>query len=84
MLSSVESVGLGLGFADSLSCKSVTSKATMCFEIKRCANYVPIPKQMLCTPYQGFGEPKITVSGWEYANYDVWNEQHEAILADSL
>ena len=61
-----------------------TSKATMCFEINRCANYVPIPKQIRSTPHQGFGEPKITGPGWEYFNDEPWNQQDEAIPTDSL
>jgi len=51
-----------------------TSKATMCLEINRYENYVPIPKQTWCTPYQGLGEPKITGLGWDHAVYNIWNQ----------
>ena len=60
------------------------SKATMCFEIKRYANYVPIPKQMRCTPYQGFGQPRITGHGLGVLEVHVWNKQDGAIPADTL
>jgi len=59
-----------------------TGKATMCFEINRYANDIPIPKQMLCTPYQGFGEPKITSHGWECISYRLRNQQDEAVPVD--
>ena len=62
--------------------KGATSKATMCFVINRYANYVPIPKKMLCTPYQGFGEPMITGPGWNHVKDNVWKQQDGAIPAD--
>ena len=34
---------------------------------------------MQCTPYQGFGELKVTEFGWEYESDDFWNQQDEAI-----
>jgi len=61
-----------------------TSKATMLFEINRCANYVPIPKQMRCTPYQGFLKPKITGHGSEFVIDHVWNKRDGAIPEDTL
>jgi len=54
----------------------------MCFEINRYANYAPIPKQMLCTPHQGFGEPKIASHGWECISYNLWNQQDGAVPVD--
>ena len=83
MLSYVESTGLKSDYADFVSCKQATIKATMCFEISGYANYVPIPKQMRCTPYQGFGEPKITGPRWENGSDNVWNQEDEAVPADN-
>jgi hypothetical protein len=65
------------------SCNPVTSKATMCFEINRYANHVPIPKQLRGTPYQGFGEPKITGRGRQYVNDHVWNQQDGSFAVDT-
>ena len=56
----------------------------MCFEISRYGNYVPIPRPIRSTSYQGLGEPKITRSGWDNANDHVWNQQDEAIPAATL
>ena len=56
----------------------------MCFEINRHSNYAPIPTQMRSTPHQGFVEPKITCSGWEYDSDQVYNQQDGAILAATL
>ncbi len=67
----------------SRACKPVTSKATMCLENNRYANYVPIPKQLQRTPHQGFGEPKITDPGLGYDKYHVWNQQDEAVPVDT-
>ena len=61
-----------------------TNKATMCFEINRCANYVPIPKQMLCTPYQGFRKPKITGFGLGSVSNNMLNQQHAGISVDNM
>ena len=71
-------------FPSSSVCKVVTSKATMCFEISRYANYVPIPKKMPCTPYQGFGEPKITGHGLGFVSDQAWSQQDRAIPAHTL
>jgi hypothetical protein len=64
------------------ACKRATSKATMCLEINRYANYVPMPKKIRSTYNQGLSEPKITGPGWEHANHHVWNQQDESIPAE--
>ena len=50
----------------------------MCFRIKRYANYVPIPKQLLCTPDQGLEELKTIGHGWQCDDDHVWNQQDGA------
>ena len=69
---------------DSRAGHGATNKATMCLEINRCAIYVPIPKQMRCTPHQGFGKPKATGHGWKCVSYHVWNKRDGAISANVL
>ena len=68
---------------DFLTGLQATSKATMCLEINRYANYVPVPKQMRCTPYQGFGDPKITGHRLQFVSDHAWNQRDGAVLADT-
>jgi len=69
---------------DSRAYQRATSKATMSSEINRNIKYVPIPKKMRCTPYQGFEELKVTSHGWERVSDHVWNQQDGAISADKM
>jgi len=69
----------GMPIHDFMAWQGATNKPTMCLKINRYANYVPIPKQVRCTLYQGLGEPRITGPGSENSNDQPWNQQDGTI-----
>jgi hypothetical protein len=44
----------------------------------------PSRRQIRDSYHQGFGEPKITGTGWVYEYDHVWNQQDKAIPADAM